>query len=158
MSVPTTLTAAIHWWSSAYGDHHLVSVPIRFIHLLGLMVGGGTALFVDGSVLRAARQDAMDRTRVLSVLHLSHRIVVPALSIVVASGILMTLADADTLLHSTVYWVKSSLVLLLLINGYGIVRTERGGAPWPRLVTGAAVSLALWMAILFAGTLLTVAA
>ncbi len=158
MSVPSTLLTAVHWWSSAYSDHRLLSVGIRFLHLSGLMIAGGTAFFVDGSILRAWRRGAADRSRAMEVLAPSHRMVIPALSLAAASGVLMTLADADAILHSAVYWVKMALLLLLLLNGYGILRAERTAAPWQRLALGAATSLALWLAILFAGALLTVAA
>jgi hypothetical protein len=136
-----------------------VSVCVRFLHLLGLMVAGGTALFVDGTILRASRAAAAERSHVLATLSASHRIVVPALSMIVATGVLMTMADADAILHAPVFWVKTLLVALLMANGYGIVRAEQNPAiPWTRLVIGARASLALWLAVLFAGTLLTVAA
>jgi hypothetical protein len=159
MSVSIPFVSAVHWWSALYADHRLVSVSVRFLHLLGLMVAGGTALFVDGSILRAWRNGETAGPHVLATLNASHRIVVPALTVVIASGVLMTMADADAILHAPVFWVKTFLVALLVVNGYGIVRAEQNPTmPWHRLVVGAGASLALWLAILFAGTLLTVAA
>ena len=97
----------------------------------------------------------------MAMLRRAHRTVVPALVLVAASGLLMTAADTDTFFHSPVYWTKIALVVLLFANGGGLVLAERiAGQPtaWRRLAVGSAASLALWIVLLFVGTLLTAAA
>ena len=43
MAPPAFASAALTWWSAMYTDHQAVSVTVRFLHLAGILVGGGTA-------------------------------------------------------------------------------------------------------------------
>jgi hypothetical protein len=158
MHVPAALSDAIAWWAAAYGDHRLLSVSIRFLHIIGLVIGGGTAIVTDRAILRGARGTADERASAMAILHRSHRTVVPALVLVVATGVLLSTADLSTFFGSPIYWVKLALVALLLLNGAGLVTAERLAAQrdaWRRLAFGSAASLALWVVLLFVGTLLT---
>jgi len=80
------------------------------------------------------------------------------------TGILMTAADSSTYFASKIFWVKMTLVALLLSNGAAIVLAERRigrvgvAIGWRRLAITAAVSVLLWLTILYMGVLLTVAA
>ncbi len=161
MHLPMVLSNAITWWAAAYSDHRVLSVSVRFLHIIGLVVGGGMAVATDRAILRAARGDASQRAAALATMARSLRTVVPALVLVVSSGVLLTAADVSTFFASPIYWLKLSLVGLLMVNGAGLVAAERiAGQPngWRRLALGSAASLALWIVLLFVGTLLTVAA
>lgn len=163
MNTPVVIQSAIDSWADLYGNHQLVSVTVRFLHLAGLVVGGGTALAADRQVLRAARSGASARAGVVSAVRGAHRVVLPALAVIVASGLGMTLSDTETFLVSPLYWWKMALVGLLLLNGLALVATEKwvaGGRPrgWRWLSLTSAASLLLWLGILFAGVWLTVAA
>ena len=161
MHVPAALSNAVAWWAAAYGDHRLLSVSIRFLHIVSLVIGGGTAILTDRAILRGARGGADERASALAVLHRSHRTVVPALVVVVASGVLLSTADVSTFFASPIYWVKLALVAVLLINGAGLVAAERLVARrdvWRRLAFASAASLTLWIVLLFVGTLLTASA
>jgi len=161
MHVPAALSDAVAWWAAAYSDHRLVSVSTRFLHIIGLVIGGGTAIITDRAILRGARGGAGDRAAALATLHRSHRTVVPALLVVVATGVLLSAADLSTFFASPVYWVKLALVAVLLVNGAGLVAAERLATrrdPWRRLAFGSAASLTLWIVLLFVGTLLTASA
>jgi chromate transport protein ChrA len=161
MHVPAALSNAVAWWAAAYGDHRLLSVSVRFLHIASLVIGGGTAIITDRAILRGARGGADERASAMASLHRSHRTVVPALFVVVASGVLLSTADLSTFFASPVYWVKLALVAVLLINGAGLVAAERLAArrdPWRRLAFGSAASLTLWIVLLFVGTLLTASA
>ena len=161
MHVPAALSNAVAWWAAAYGDHRLLSVSVRFVHIASLVIGGGTAIITDRAILRGARGGADERASAMASLHRSHRTVVPALFVVVASGVLLSTADLSTFLASPVYWVKLALVAVLLINGAGLVAAERLATrrdPWRRLAFGSAASLTLWIVLLFVGTLLTASA
>jgi hypothetical protein len=163
MALPPLLLSAVESWADFYDHHQLVSVTVRYLHLAGLVVGGGTALAADRQVLKAVRSGPSARPGLVATLGASHRVVVPALAVIVATGLLMTLSDTDTFLVSSLYWTKMSLVGLLLLNGVGLLAAERavaGGRPtgWRWLGLTSAASLALWLAILFAGVWLTVAA
>ena len=101
------------WWSAYYSDHQMVSLLIRYLHLAALMVGGGTALAIDRVVLGTARTRTDDRRRAaFTAMKGSHRVVVPALAIVTASGILMAAADWTTFVASRLFWIKMISVRL----------------------------------------------
>jgi hypothetical protein len=90
-------------------------------------------------------------------------VVVPSLAFVVATGVLMALSDRDVFFASPIYWTKLGLFVLLLANGGLLLAGERafvaGRSPDAGLLrAGSALSLLLWLAVLFAGVWLTVAA
>ena len=84
------------------------------------------------------------------------------------SGLLLALSDVKTFAYSPVYWTKMSLVVLLLLNGSLLQRTERklqagsmliqSTGPrqrlWSRLRFAAVSSMLLWTAIVLAGVIL----
>ncbi len=162
MALPAVLASALESWASFYDRHHAVSVTVRYLHLVGLVTGGGTAIAADRQVLKALRAGPARRAEVLADLHASHPVVVPALAVVVATGALMTAADSATFFASRLYWTKLGLVALLLANGLGLLTAERalehGSRSWRGLGVVSAASLVLWLAILLAGVWLTVAA
>lgn len=140
MGAPATALAG---WAHLYNDNSVVNTAVTYVHLAGVLVGGGLAL--------AADRDAFRPSPVLPDPQI-HRWVVGALSFVFVTGVMMMLADLDTYLHSTVFWVKMALIALLLANGYGRVRAEARPGPWLRRTS--AVSAALWLAALLASTML----
>jgi hypothetical protein len=163
MTIPAVVQSAIDSWADLYGNSHLVSVTVRYLHLAGLVVGGGAALVADRQVLRALRSGSSARAGIVSALRATHRVVVPALALIVATGVAMTLSDTETFLVSPAYWSKMALVGLLLLNGLGLVAAERavaGERPkgWLWLGLTSAASVLLWLGTLFAGVWLTVAA
>ena len=163
MQLPAFLASAVGSWAAFYDGHHAVSVTVRYLHLVGLVVGGGTALVADRLILKAVRSGPEQRAAVVAALHASHRVVVPALAVIVTTGLLMTAADTDTFFASRLYWSKLGLVALLLVNGIGLVAAERAFSRgrtrnWLGLGLTSGASLLLWLAILLAGVWLTVAA
>lgn len=153
-------------WQSAYSNSAVLATAVLFVHLAALVVGGGLALAADRGTWRAWRGDPADRTRHLAELGLMHRYVVPALAAAFASGGLLFFADVEEYAVSPLYWAKMALVALLLLNGYSMSHAERalraGAAPgdagerwWRRLRANAALSGALWLSTLLAGTALT---
>jgi len=163
MALPAVVAAAVDSWAAFYGDHQMVSVTVRSLHLAGILVGGGTALVADRRALAASRAGAEERARARGDLAAAHRVVVPALAVVVATGLLMAASDTDTFLNSRLYWSKMGLVGLLLLNGLGLVAAERAVAgerpkAWRWLGVTSAASLLLWLIILFFGVWLTAAA
>ena len=153
------------WWSVYYSDHQAVSLLIRYVHLAALMIGGGTALAIDRVVLGSARTRTDDRRRAAFIaMKGSHRVVVPALLIVTASGILMAAADWTTFVASRLFWIKMISFGLLVLNGMALVAAERAYAKstevvmWHRVVIASGASCVLWLLILWIGEWLTVAA
>jgi hypothetical protein len=162
MTLPSFLVPAVDSWAALYGDHRAVSVTVRFLHLAAIVVGGGTALAADRRTLRSIGSGEL-REAAIAELGAAHRVVVPALALVVATGALMALSDRATFFASTAYWTKMGLVVLLLANGGLLLAGERAyvagrptGAGLLRAASG--LSLLLWLAVLFAGVWLTAAA
>ena len=82
--------------------------------------------------------------------------------VVVVSGLALLTSDIETFWGSWIYWGKMALVVLLLINGLMMTRTEKtltadtsGQSPgWDSLRRTAVTSLMLWFAIALAGVAL----
>jgi hypothetical protein len=93
-----------------------------------------------------------------------HRIAVRGLALVVVTGVLLALSDLETFLASPVFYVKATLFLLLLVNGWLLTRAEHAAQAadpergWTRLRRAALASTVLWLATLLAGVWLTKAA
>ncbi|HSD66443.1 MAG TPA: DUF6644 family protein [Vicinamibacteria bacterium] len=163
MALPTLLASTIESWAAFYDAHRMVSVTIRYVHLAGLVVGGGTALAADRRILKAVRSGPAERSATAAALPASHRIVVPALAAVVATGALMLASDTATFLGSRLFWSKMGLVTVLLLNGVGLLAAGRAASrerthAWSWLGLTSVASLVLWLVILFLGVWLTVAA
>jgi len=144
-------------WAHLYNNSKAVSTAVTFVHFAGMLVGGGFAVVADRDAFRhspAILAAPGEREN----LALVHRWVVGGLALVFVSGLLMMLADLNTYLTSTAFWVKMALVVLLLANGYGRIRAEAAlgraaaAATWLRRTSAA--SLALWLAVLLASTIL----
>jgi hypothetical protein len=98
----------------------------------------------------------------LTYIHGIHRLVLAGLAVTLVSGLLMLAADLETLAAAPIFWVKITLVVLLLANGGVIARTEsvlRAGTEeadrhWGRMRRAAICSFMLWFAAVLAGTLL----
>lgn len=156
--MPQFVQAAADWWSSIYGNHTAVSVSVLFLHLGGLLVAASAALTTDRQVLRAVSAD--EQQRVLAALPAAHGTVIGGLAVVVASGVLMTLADLEFMLHEPLYYVKLLAVALLLANGWQLQRAERAAASgltkdWNRLRLTARLSGVLWFATVLVGVMLS---
>jgi uncharacterized membrane-anchored protein len=160
-------------WQAAYADSVVLGVIVLYAHFAALMVGGGMAIAMDRATLRAIRGDDTDRKRQLDALHGSHPVVITALVVLALSGLLMAAADIETFAGSIPFLVKISLVVLLLVNGFVLTRTEhtlrRAAAAdirdtsettalWRRLRTTSVISIVLWLATALAGVVLGAAA
>jgi uncharacterized membrane protein len=159
---PTVLARLAEPWNSLYSDSKAVSSAVLFLHLVPLLVAGGAALTADRATIRASRASAETRSRQLGDLSRTHALVLGGLALSLISGVLLFLSDVDEFLESPVFWVKLSLVGLLLLNGSMMSRTERAlastgddGALWRRLRTISVLSLILWIATTLAGVVLT---
>ncbi len=148
-------------WADFYNASSVAQSAVNFGHFGGMMAAGGLALATDRSTLRAARPGG-DKAGYLRELSTVHPLVVGALAITALSGLLMFAADLESLAVLPVFWLKMGLVGVLLLNGYQMVRTERGlergdaadPAGWRRLRTASIVSLVLWFAVVLVGSIL----
>ncbi len=158
--VPQSLVAWVQPWASLYNDHTTLSSGVMFVHLGGLLLGGGGAVAADRDTIRNSRTSEAEQACHLHDLRVVHRIVVAGLAITFVSGLLMLAADLETMLGSVAFWIKMALVALLLINGMVMLRVERTVRPglpknWGRLRGVSALSLILWFAVVLVSTFLT---
>jgi predicted tellurium resistance membrane protein TerC len=139
---------------------------MTFLHFGALLFAGGYAVASDRWVLRSQRAAALHQNVVLDELADIHRPVVIGIAVLVATGLAMALADADTLLVSRVFWIKMGCFALLLVNGLTLrnaeshLRAVELHAPeaarwWKRLRGSALRSISLWLLTVLLGTLLT---
>ena len=159
-AVPEVAARLAEPWASFYNDAPLLQTVVLFLHLAGIVVGGGFALATDRATLRASGTTVVDRTRQLAEIQAVHRPVLVALAVTSATGALMFAADVETFAASTAFWIKMFLIALLLANGYAMTRAEatlrrsaEGG--WGRLRRVSITSSFLWLAVLLAGTWLS---
>jgi hypothetical protein len=153
------LTSFLEMWASLYANHGVLRTAVEFVHVGGLVIGGGCAIAADRITLVASRQPKESRLTRLQSLHGTHAVVLWALSGVIASGCLMCAADLDTFLHSKMFWLKMGLTLLLLVNGSLLVRAERriergDWRAWTPLSYTAVASVMLWLLTTLAGAAL----
>lgn len=149
-------------WARLYGNTPALQAGTTFAHFGGLLLGGGFAIAADSATLRAARGREPKRRRQLAYIRGVHRVVLAGLVTTLASGLLMFAADAESLAVSPVFWIKMSVIALLLGNGGVLAFTESGlrsgrvdgERGWRRMRTAAICSVALWFAAVLAGTLL----
>ena len=160
MSMPGPLAAAISQWTSLYSNHAVLRTAVVFTHVGALVGAGGCAIAADRATLRALSRGDAERRSQVAALAATHRIVVVGLSLIVVSGLLLFAADVETFLYSRVFWIKMTMVALLLVNGAVLTGAERQAGrgdhdAWGRLRASARISLALWFLITFAGVALT---
>jgi uncharacterized membrane protein len=153
------LSHLIESWVSLYANHAALRTGIEFMHIGGLVAGGGCAITADLATITAGRDGPAARTAQLQLLERTHLIVVLGLVALVMSGLLLFGADVQTFLYSRIFWLKMGLMVLLLINGLLLLRGERQVQrgelhAWRRLHYTAVASLALWFLTTLAGAAL----
>ena len=146
-------------WTSIYTNHAMLRTAIGFVHVAGLMIGGGCAITADLATIEAVREGPIGRSSQFHVLKRTHAIVVTGLVALVASGLLLFASDPDTFLHSKMFWAKMALMGTLVANGLvmlvGERRVQRGDArAWRQLHGIAVASLILWFLTTLAGAAL----
>ena len=162
MAIVETLEAALKPWADFYNHTKPVQAGVEFLHVCGLLIGGGFAIASDRAALRSLDKDVEHRRHVLREFESIHRPVIIGLTVSAISGLLMLSSDVGTFLVSPVFWTKMSLIALLLANGYLVKRTDvqlsadlsPGNRAWPRFRFGAIASITLWLATTLAGVIL----
>jgi hypothetical protein len=154
------LTGVVTQWASLFANHAALRTVVVFAHVGALVGAGGCAIAADRAMLLSLRKSEAERHAQVAAIAGTHRIVVAGLSLIVVSGLLLFASDLETFLYSRVFWIKMSLVVLLLVNGAVLTSAERrasrgAGDAWGRLRVTAIASLALWFLIAFAGVALT---
>src|SRR5207237_5533255 len=114
MGVADGLARLLEPWSSLYRNKPAVQTTLTFLHLAGIFLGGGFAIATDRETFIAMAARVSGQIRHLQHLHTVHRPVMLGLVIAISSGFLLFLADIETFTRSWVFWVKMTLLALLL--------------------------------------------
>ncbi len=163
MTLIQTLAEAVKPWADFYAKSKPASLGVTYLHIAGVMIGGGFAMASDRAALRVSKGSTEDRAFILREFTFVHRPVIIALTVVVSSGVAMLLADVETFLGNPVYYVKMGLFAVLLVNGLLMQRNEKrladdpsaSNAAWGSFCGNAVASIVLWLSIALAGVLLT---
>jgi hypothetical protein len=157
--MPALLSHAVQSWNDLYSHTALVRTLVAFVHVAGLVGGGGAAIAADRATLKATRRGQLVGREQLDAIHSTHRVVIAGLVAVIVSGILLFAADVETYSVSRVFWLKMGMVAALMINGALLVRAGRD-AIVPDAAVGrllrrmTAISMALWFLTTLAGSAL----
>jgi hypothetical protein len=162
MAIVETLEAALKPWADFYGHNKSIQAGVEFLHVGGLLVGGGFAIASDRAALRALKAPIEHQKHVLQEFTTIHKPVIIALTLSVISGLTMLASDIGTFLVSPVFWTKMALVLLLLTNGYLIKRADErlnadpspGNRAWKQFKFSSIASITLWLCTTLAGVIL----
>lgn len=146
-------------WASVYANHAAIRTLVAFLHVGGLVAGGGLAIATDRTVVSAVQDDEWSRHALLDAVGASHRVVIFSIIVIVLSGVLMFAADLDTYGYSRLFWLKMAFFVTLLGNGVTLTRAERralaGDArAWHILRRTAIASATLWFLTTLVGVAL----
>ena len=149
----------IDTWAAVYSNSAALRSAIAFAHIGGLVSGGGCAVAADLATLRAFRRGREAVAVEAARLHDVHRIVIASLILVIASGVLLMLADLEAYFVSTTFWLKMAAVVALAVNGAVLMKSgdraahTRDADPGGLRLASVA-SLALWSATTLLGATL----
>ncbi|HEY4304904.1 MAG TPA: hypothetical protein VGM82_10580 [Gemmatimonadaceae bacterium] len=158
-------------WNDLFSHSKLISGGVLGIHIMALVIGGGLAIAADRMTLRVAAGNASARRGQLREVRDVHGVVLIGIVLLLVSGVLLALADVETFLPSPIFWIKLSLVALLVVNGALLTRAERKLAArddvallnisedaWARIRLFSICSVCLWIATAVVGIVLSNAA
>ena len=158
------LSALVQPWATLYSNHPWLQTTVIFTHLAGMFLGGGFAVATDRDTFLAHRASRLSgQIRQLSRIETIHLPVMVGLILALGSGALLALADWEHFAGSPVFWVKMSLLAVLLTNGYLLKRTETalraGYEPndptlWARLRAISIASIIMWLILILLGAIL----
>ena len=157
------LTSFTAPWRSLFNHSAPLEMSVVGTHVLSMLVAGGLAIAHDRGTLRAGRWTPAIREHHFAELHAVHRTVVVALAICMLSGLALFATDVKTYVVSVPFWVKMSLIAMLLGNALIMTATERtlrldsGGAAaiaWRRIRASSIVSALLWGSIVLVSIVL----
>jgi hypothetical protein len=155
--MPTFIPHLVAGWAALYSGSAVLRTLVSFVHVAGLVSGGGAAVAADRATLKATRRGASVTREQIASIHNTHRIVIVGLAAVIVSGVLLFAADVNTYAPSKLFWIKMAMVALLMVNGAILVRVGRGVPHTPdepirrKMRWTAGVSLALWFVTTLAG-------
>ena len=151
-------------WRSLFSRSAPLEMAVVGTHVLSMLVAGGLAIAHDRGTLRADRWTSAIRQHHFAELHAVHRTVVAALTICMLSGLVLFAADVKAYVGSAPFWIKMSLIAMLLANALIMTTAEGtlrlapaggGAAAATRMRTTSVVSVVLWATIVLVSIVLS---
>jgi hypothetical protein len=154
-------------WNHLFSHSKVIAGSVTGAHILALMFGGGFAIGADRLTLRVDPSDTGAVATQLRDVRDIHAPVIVALAVLALTGVALALADVETFVPSLYFWIKLTLVAVLLGNGWVLRATERRlaasaardepvtAAAWSRMRVLAWSSVLLWTATAVAGIVLS---
>jgi hypothetical protein len=106
-----------------------IKTPATILHVLGVVVGMGSALASDGLFSFFAKDKKLNKTEI-STLSILSKIVFYSLILITVSGVAVFLSDPEKYMDSIKFMAKMSILAVLLINGFVLNKYV-----WPHLIT-----------------------
>ena len=85
--MPAVVSHAVAWWAALYSGSAVLRTLVSFVHVAGLVSGGGAAVVADRATLKATRRGLAVTRQQLIAIHNTHR--GPALVVFTNSGPLL---------------------------------------------------------------------
>src|SRR5215831_15149902 len=101
--MPSVLSHFVAWWAPLYSGSAVLRTLVSFVHVAGLVSGGGAAVAADRATLRATKRGLAVTRQQLIAIHNTHRVVVIGLAGVIVSGLLLFAADVATYAPSKLF-------------------------------------------------------
>src|SRR5512141_241365 len=114
--MPAALAQIVHSWTDLYSHTALLRTLVGFVHIAGLVSGGGAAIAADRATLTATRRGQLVGRDRLDAIHNTHRIVIAGLAAVIVSGVLLFAADVETYGVSRISWMNMRTLPAALPN------------------------------------------
>jgi len=147
--MPVFISHLVAWWAALYSGSAVMRTLVSFVHVAGLVGGGGAAIAADRATLKATRRGLAVTREQIDTIHHTHRVVILGLAGVIVSGVLLFAGDVATYAPSKLFWLKMVMVAALMVNGAFLVRVGHGAQMLDERTRRtmrwtAGLSLALW--------------
>src|SRR5690349_22175339 len=108
--MPVVVSHVVAWWAALYSGSAVLRTVVSFVHVAGLVGGGGAAISADRATLKATRAHLPVTREQIDAIHNTHRVVIAGLASVIVSGVLLFAADVATYAPSRLFWLKMLMV------------------------------------------------
>src|SRR5947208_16017748 len=108
MLASTTVSQLLAGWARLYG-HTPVSATVTYLHLVGILVGGGVAVAADRASLRLSPETLPDWRTELDRQAAVHRWVVVGLALIYVSGVLPEMARSTIFCKQVAFWTHTAI-------------------------------------------------
>jgi len=124
--MPGFISHVVASWAVLYSGSAALRTLVSFVHVAGLVGGGGAAISADRATLRATRRGLAVTPAQIDAIHHTHQVGILGLAGVIVSGVLLFAADVSSYAPSKLFWLKMAMVSALMINGAFLVRVGHG--------------------------------